>query len=423
MGSTKELENVITGKINLLVKTNEFQEWLKKFTLTKNDYLVINNSVLFRNDIKTTKSTKYIGLKIKNSIPLEYDINIISVPRKISEFTYISEKSKDIGLIEESGLGVAITVELSSLGRLIFLLIGLIETNEVFEQLIDHQLFTKITLDPSTIAPLVINGTEICIKDIPDAEILWEQFVASCSTNSTLPNPLPDDFQAKFNSAITELRKNSYVKLIIPEKAKNPKNGFLDQVIVSLKQNLSEYKNSLNACNGSTLDRNEYNNILRISYTFAEEIVRFLRLFTSISDLKPIILWMTVYEQYQFLYALQSLPWTKLGTKPDLKNYVDAVKGARNKAFHNLLQFNQTIDVQMGDITIHPTKLRLFSEYTSKGNVFEYEDKELIEILTEFTRVEEKYVSFDFWKRNLIVMEKTLYLLESFSFTLKVLNS
>ena len=186
---------------------------------------------------------------------------------------------------------------------------------------------------------------------------------------------------------------------------------------------MSEYDDALKACLNPNVDRTEYNDILRISYTFAEEVVRFIRMFSSISDLKPIVFWMTIYEQYQFASSLRQLPWEKLGTKPDLKNYVDAVKGARNKAFHNLLQFNQTIEVQMGDITIRPTKLRFFTEFTSKGNVFEYEDKELIEILTEFTRAGEQYVSFDFWKRNLKVMEGTLCLIEAISRTLKLLNA
>jgi hypothetical protein len=232
---------------------------------------------------------------------------------------------------------------------------------------------------------------------------------------------IPNDFVGKFTNAIENLHKNSYVKLMIPDNDYEIDDRFLDQVIDSLTINISDYKTSLELGNNPDDNKVNYNNLLRISYTFSDEIVRFIRLIISISDLKPIIFWLTSYEKYKFSFEIKKLPWEKIGGKADLSNYINTIKSARNKAFHNLLQFNQTIDVQMENVTIKPLKLRFFSEYKSKENIFDYEDRELIEILTEFTRSGERYVAYDFWKRNLSVMESSLELITAISNSLKLL--
>jgi hypothetical protein len=52
---------------------------------------------------------------------------------------------------------------------------------------------------------------------------------------------------------------------------------------------------------------------------------------------------------------------------------------------------------------------------------FVYEDKALVEVLTEFTRAGEKAVSPQFWNRNLAVMQSTIDLLDGTSSALKLL--
>ena len=96
---------------------------------------------------------------------------------------------------------------------------------------------------------------------------------------------------------------------------------------------------------------------------------------------------------------------------------------ARNRAFHNLLPFGQSIQVDLDGINIKAKRLRLFSEYKLKSeNVFDFEDKQLVEILTEFTRADEKYVTPDFWKRNHDVMIATAQLVAAVSDAIKALN-
>jgi len=67
--------------------------------------------------------------------------------------------------------------------------------------------------------------------------------------------------------------------------------------------------------------------------------------------------------------------------------------------------------------------LRLFPEYAVRGSeeTLDYEDRALVELLTDFTRVSERSVSPQFWRRNIAVMEATIDLLSRTSLALKLL--
>jgi len=424
-GQVAKLEKKIIENIDQLISTEEFTNWLKQTSLHIGDLIVINNSVLYRSEVKTTKSKKYLGLLITSVSPLSFQYKVVLYPaeqRKNADFSHISAKSKEMENLEIQEVSICVEEELKRLGRFVFILIGEIDTSEIFEQPIAHSIFTYLVLDLSLNMPLKTVNDTIYTKEILDAELMWEQLVKTCSLNADYPNPLPEDLIGRFSTAVTELKKISHVKLRVPDVKTTSDNCFLDQIVESLKNNADEYEESLTNCTNPDVDEVEYNNILRISYTFADEIVRILRLLISVSDLKPLVFWLTIYHQFQLSFVFKNLPWGKIDTKADLSHYVSTIKGARNKAFHNLLQFNHTVDVEMDNVPLRATKLRLFSEFTAKGNVFEYEDKELVEILTEFTRAGEKYVSFDFWKRNLDVMRKTIDLLDTVSLSLKLLN-
>lgn len=426
INKTSQIEMAIIANVDQLIETAEFKQWLDQVNLHIDDLIIINNSVLYRSDVKTTKSLKYIGLKITSVDPFIFETKIVIYPaeqRKNANFSYISVKSKEIQNLTIEELSPCIQNELNKLGRFVFILIGEIDSSEVFEHPIVHPLFSRLVLNMSLDNQMIIVNDVLYVKEIFDAEIMWEQLTHLCAQNPIYPKPLPEDLAGKFSTAVSELKKKSYVKLRVPNEKDAPKNCFLDQIIDSLKKNAAEYESSLFRCTNPDEDEIEYNNILRISYTFAEEVVRILRLLISVSDLKPLIFWLTTHQQFQLAFIFNSLPWGKIETKTDLSHYVSTIKGARNKAFHNLLQFNYTVDVEMDNVPFRATKLRLFSEFTAKGNIFEYEDKELVEILTEFTRAGEKYVSFDFWKRNLDVMKMTIGLLENVSLSLKLLNT
>lgn len=120
--------------------------------------------------------------------------------------------------------------------------------------------------------------------------------------------------------------------------------------------------------NSGSYEPQEYTNILRIAYNFAGEAVTILRLLVSVRDLKPILFWMTVKEQIELAEAFRNLPWARTSKKPSLGGYRNLIGGARNRTFHHLLPFEQTIQVQLDGVPITAKHLRLFPDHSSARN-------------------------------------------------------
>ncbi len=62
-------------------------------------------------------------------------------------------------------------------------------------------------------------------------------------------------------------------------------------------------------------------------------------------------------------------------------------------------------------------KIRLFPEYRSaqrKAQLVDYEDRELVELLTQFSRTSEHAVTPVFWAKNVAVMEWIVSLMAEF---------
>ena len=132
---------------------------------------------------------------------------------------------------------------------------------------------------------------------------------------------------------------------------------------------------------------------------------------------------MTIFSQYKLKSEFDKLSWEST-TKPSLNEYDGLIKGARNSRFHNLFNVKNTVSVELNGINLRALNFTLFSEYIGRGqtnNVFEYEDKQLIDVLSEFTRTSEKTVSEEFWSQNLQVMKATLILVNDICDSLKLL--
>ena len=108
-----------------------------------------------------------------------------------------------------------------------------------------------------------------------------------------------------------------------------------------------------------------------------------------------------------------------------MSSYESSIKGARNRAFHHLLPVPKTLVADLQGVPKRARTLKLFSVYSraKTGNQLDYEDRELVEVLTRFTRAEEKVVGADFWDRNEEVMRATSDLALATARTLKMLHA
>lgn len=419
----KNISELIQSKVRDVCSSPVFTDWLKTIDINEEDMIVINNSFFFRYKVETNKNAQFLSLLLPGGTIDSAEFRVATGISINSDFKLFRHKSS---IPTNSSLDNAVQNELQSLGRLVFILIGHFDDSVEFSQPINHSLFNEIVLNPRSALNVSINGPKIIVKDVVSEELIWNQLEIKAFENRLIADKLPDSLIKPFSNAIKQLRKNCYINLILPDREESLDNTFLDSVTNALKENVSHYQQSLDKWHGTGGEQLEFNNLLRIAYNFSGEAITILRLLVSICDLKPLILWMTMKEQIELAEAFRNLPWTRMNEKPSLDDYVGMIHGARNRSFHNLLPFNRTIMVQLDGVSIAARHLRLFPEYASTRSkntiALDYEDRQLVEILAEFTRAEQKYISPDFWQRNLIVMIAIINLLDEVTKSLKVLN-
>jgi len=419
----EEIFKLIQSKVYAACELPCFLEWQKTNILGPDDFVLINNSFFFRYKVETNKNTQFLSLKMGHGPIEDAEIRVISGISMNSDFKHLNNKydiPANVALIE------AIQNELQHLGRLVFMLVGNLDDSLEFRQQIQHSMFNQLILRPQLDTNLTIDGKTIFIKNVISEELIWNELEIKARESGLAPDGLPSNLLNPFSNAIKELRKNSYINLALPERGSISGITFLDSITNAMRENSVQYRESLEKWQSASHDQQEFNNILRIAYNFSGEAITILRLLVSICDLKPLVLWMTIKEQIELAEAFRNLPWARTKDKPSLDDYVELIHGARNRSFHNLLPFNRTIMAQLEGVPITARYLRLFPEYSSTRsktkNTLEYDDRQLVEILTEFTRAEQKYVSPDFWQRNLNVLNATCNLLAEVTNSLKTLN-
>lgn len=408
---SQELLNSIQENIKGLTGSERFRKWNSTQTVNPGDFIVINNSTLLRDLIKTNKSQKYIALVIKQNKPLDFVPQIVNYPenlRKINDFDIISGKDKGFQNYKKELLPIAIEEEMGHFGRLVFLLIGYLDQSHIFEVQINHSQYKRLICQHNISNEIEIHNDEIHIKDIFDADYILDFYKRGYLKEGENEQEILRGLKEPLDTAVKSLKEAAHILLVYPKDEKNFSDSFLDRFIHFYNIQLQNYKDALEKLDKNSLDATASNEILRISYTFREEMHRMLRLIFSICDLKPIIFWNTLKAQFALSDAFDALPFYKAkeNEKLSLENYRSMIHGARNHAFHDVLDFNQDVKAVLNDVFFKAHTLRLFSEFASKKrkNLFDFEDREIVEILTEFTRTGEKYVPMDFWHKNYLVL-------------------
>jgi hypothetical protein len=402
-----QTEELTKAQVAPILKSKQFWDWLTNVKPTKEGCIVLNNSYLFRENIKTTKSESYLAipLDVKKGSPEFGDAVVVTGIKIKTDFQYFPKAHS--GISKEVSLGDAISDHVKRFGKVGFVLIGEILDDVSLREPIDEAGIEELILDPTEKQIVKVDSGKIVIRELLDDETLWLELEKEIS-------PLPEELATPIAKALNNLREQAYVRLKIPSDSEDVNRTLIDDIVTSFDGAIEEYKTSLNECNGDyRADPDEFNNILRIAYNFAGDAMDLLRLILQLSDLKPIVLFSTVNNQLVLSNSFRELPWPRSEKKGSLKLYDKTVKGARNRAFHRLFPFSKAIDVDVAGLSFKAKKLRLFPEYgTHKMNALDYEDRELVEIMTQFTRTTEHTVTPIFWQKNLAVMENTVALLK-----------
>lgn len=404
----KTLNSVIKSNINKITQEPTFINWINDNPPKEGDLILLNNSFIYR-DSSTNKSDKYLAFTLDAAgRPQEYFV--VSGIGSNSDFKLISTKAKNLNKIK---LDDAIEEELKKVGRLLFILVGKIDENISVEQEVKSDFIQKIILNP-TFPGNVINDNELRINDSSDEEAIWKIISREFKGDPAFEEA-SISLKTKIGAALDELESESYAVLPIPKNINAGDKTVTQSLVEMLKHQLKEYRKALAECDGDPQkNKAAYNDILRISYNYSSDALTFIRLIVSICDLKPIVLWGTIYNHFALSESFKALPWIRSKSKPSLANYSKIIGGARNSAFHNLFPFKRAIVTPLPGKSLKEVQLRIFSEFTKKkDNRLNFQDQELVEVLMEFTRTNEHKIPPSFWKNNDAVIEDTANLLEA----------
>ena len=411
-----KIEKQITESIKKFISNPSFFDKLINEKPKQDDLIVLNNSFFHRQE-ETNKNAKYLSFTLDDKRKLK-DVYVFEGFRINVDFKIVSSKATNY---TKTPLSVALKGELKSLGKLVFILIAEIDDKIQMTQSFSAPLLDEVNFDTS-LTKISIQGNVLNINDTYDEEEIWNVVSSHFATNPDF-EANKDSMKIALLNIIEGLEANSIATFKLPTKNKIGAETTIDSLIKFISEQIKEYEISFTKSNGEMkTDKNSYNEILRISYNFASDATIFIKLISNICDLKPIVLWGTIYEHFILSSLLKNLPYSRTKSKPSLKTYFDTIGSARNTAFHKLFPFKRTIEGKLPDESLKDVKLRLFSNHKNKSeNQLNYQDKELVEILTEFTRTDEHKVSPIFWKKNLEVMKQTLTVFEQTSEVLKLI--
>lgn len=416
--TVKTLSNLIIKNINDFIKDSALKETIPALEKADEKIIILNNSFIFREAaLKTNKNDKYIAFMPGPDKVDESGCFVVTGPELKSDYQI---KNINDNSITRSALQEAVNQQLADIGSLVYILIGKIDNNIEVKSDLNHTRFKKLILKPSLSVITKLDNDIILCQGIEDEENIWNA-VESELRESNFPDDEIVSLKETIGDSFSELKSLAYSKIILPDIASHQSSCFLDTIVSAVKENLKKYENALYDLNKTGEKRKTaLMEILRIAYNFTDEAVTLIRLIMSICDLKPIVLWGTFYDHYRLNESIKTLPWTKQKTKPKLSVYTSTVKNARNKAFHRLLPFSKSFEVELPDKTLKDAKLRIFSEYKKGSNQLQYKDKELVDVLMEFTRTSDEAVSDEFWRKNAEVIRNTIRLLENTAEFLKL---
>ena len=414
--SDTALADAIEKGIGTITRGAEFTQWSSSEIPAGEGIAAINNSFIYRDLVKTTKNEQYLCVSLEDGKVVSGTASVARPQAFNSDFKFVKSSSKVMPEIQP--LEAAVTAEVSALGQLVFVLVGEIE-DVVCDTEVDHSYAHTLVFDPKQkeVARIVTMGDDqksIVVNQLFDPGTAWTEIEAVIEREIGKET---EGFQAAFSTAFDKLQQQAQSRLVFPSfDAPKSRSSFLSRVRSSVKEQRRLYEDALRKTErAKTTQAAHLNEVLRIAYNFADDAINVLALLMSVFDLKGIISWCTLPQHLDLAEAFRELPWTKVKGKPSLKRYQEIINGARNRAFHNLLGFDRSIFSDLTGVAVKARSLTLLPSHTRrKGYVaFDYEDRELVEVLSQLTLAPETAVSMEFWKRNANVMVKFESLLDA----------
>jgi hypothetical protein len=366
--------------------------------------LSINSYFLYRDgqSLKTSQSLRKLtaSLNVRGRRVSADEISILDGDEFRKHYRLMSTDAAATNV----PLAAAITQELDLVGDLIFILLGKVKGLRPHVQEVDSGDVKEIRLEPNAAVDFrkVQNSVYAVKKLLPVEELL------TLIHDDLEPQGLAQKDRRAVAKAYEEMLDTVTTEVEVPsDRISHPDQTILGKIVTSLRNQATEYDTAIQALQREPDDHHTLHEVLRIAYNFSTDVLPLIYLFVSICDLKPLVFWCTVKQHWALYRAFAELPWSALGRKESLRDYETVISQARSYAFHHVLPFESTIEIDLSNLDVRADKIRLFSAFGEKQDRgLTIRDQKLADVLAEFSRAKNRPVSTAFWQANLNVMQQ-----------------
>jgi hypothetical protein len=400
-GRLARLERKIRDEFELLLASDAFGSWKGNESVRSGDLIAVNNSFLFRENKSTTKSALYMAIEASGTTDYEFPPVVVGVPGRINlQFKRLT--SRELSKYTVTTLTQALIDGLPDLGSIIFCLVGRVGEPETAEVSLPPAAgVPSLCFNPELSHPAEIQDGSISLRNLADLDATWTAVKAAIAGTAIDEVALSDHFETGFHNL-----QEAAGRSVDPTDITTTGTSILSHVVETFDRQSEVFATLLEQHRVRPNDNDIYNELLRIAYNFADGTRTFLGLMYGICDLKPIVSWLTVYEQVDLAFWFSRLPFSLVGkAKPSLERYRSVIANARNQAFHDIFAFDHPFFVKLGPDALLDPELRLFREYKSRSDpALVYRDRQLVELFESLTRTARQPVPLGFWDGNRHVM-------------------
>lgn len=374
-------------------------------------HLVINGSFLYRDkSVRTTQSSRRLLALLSATGKRVRSENIWIIDNETIKSHYKIIPPQDAARLTTLTIGVA--QELGTSGDLLFTLLGTVRGMRPQTQQVGGQKVKELRLVPS-LADVDVRRTAEGIYSMRGI-LPIEELLEYINDDLKGQGGLSVEDRRIIGTAYDTMLDEATTEVSVPAgEVQDRSETILGKIVASLKDQTDQYRAGLAALQHDSDDPRALNEVLRIAYNFSADVLPLISLFVSICDLKPLVFWCTLLEQWTLHQSFAALPWAALGRKEKLEEYKSIVSQARSHAFHHVLPFDSTVEIDLSTLDIRAEKIRLFVPFGQKhGRGVHLKDQKLADVLAEFSRAKERPVSQIFWRANLSVMQAACNLAE-----------
>lgn len=387
-----------------MLTSDAFKTWVQSESLTTDDLVLVNNSFLFREGRATNKSNKYLGVVARAPGEVSGPPCVVTIGSGINvQFKRVA--ARQVPAYEIVELETAVADEVPHLGEIVFSLAGRIGDAEPAEiGLTGVRGVSALRYVPTQSEVVVLVSNAISLSRLDDLDAAWSAIQSDLSEEEFDRQALGERFETAFQALQEGARRS------VDPSDVGGENDDVPSILASISARMEEqavvYATTLKQHREDPDDSEIYNELLRVAYNFADGARAFLALTVGICDLKPVVFWLTVFEQVELAHRFAKLPFSLVGkAKPSLERYRSVIANARNQAFHDVFAFDHPFRVRLASEALRAPELSLFREHNRRGDpALTFEDRELVELFESLTRTAERPVPLGFWDGNEEVM-------------------